>query len=60
MLFDLSLTGETSDASIKALRSRQMKNFHLALMVSQVELFDIHLTCNGMLQPNFYFACSCT
>ncbi|KAH9690574.1 isoamylase 3 [Citrus sinensis] len=27
--------GETDDASIKALRSRQMKNFHLALMVSQ-------------------------
>ncbi|KAJ0024098.1 hypothetical protein Pint_08390 [Pistacia integerrima] len=27
--------GETSDASIKALRSRQMKNFHLTLMVSQ-------------------------
>lgn len=27
--------GETNDASINALRSRQMKNFHLALMVSQ-------------------------
>lgn len=27
--------GETSDANIKALRFRQMKNFHLALMVSQ-------------------------
>ncbi|XP_019175308.1 PREDICTED: isoamylase 3, chloroplastic isoform X2 [Ipomoea nil] len=27
--------GETSDANIKALRSRQMKNFHLALMISQ-------------------------
>ncbi|OWM80983.1 hypothetical protein CDL15_Pgr007014 [Punica granatum] len=27
--------GETDDANIKALRSRQMKNFHLALMVSQ-------------------------
>ncbi|XP_061371721.1 isoamylase 3, chloroplastic [Gastrolobium bilobum] len=27
--------GETDDASIKALRSRQMKNFHLALMISQ-------------------------
>jgi hypothetical protein len=30
------LTGETDDASIRALRSRQMKNFHLALMISQV------------------------
>ncbi|EXB86658.1 hypothetical protein L484_013188 [Morus notabilis] len=27
--------GETNDSSIKALRSRQMKNFHLALMISQ-------------------------
>ncbi|KAG8632885.1 isoamylase 3, chloroplastic isoform X1 [Manihot esculenta] len=27
--------GETDDPSIKALRSRQMKNFHLALMISQ-------------------------
>lgn len=27
--------GETSDPNIKALRSRQMKNFHLALMISQ-------------------------
>ncbi|KAI4307430.1 hypothetical protein L6164_030621 [Bauhinia variegata] len=27
--------GETNDASIRALRSRQMKNFHLALMISQ-------------------------
>lgn len=27
--------GETADAKIKALRSRQMKNFHLALMCSQ-------------------------
>ncbi|GMH00182.1 hypothetical protein Nepgr_002021 [Nepenthes gracilis] len=27
--------GETIDADIKALRSRQMKNFHLALMISQ-------------------------
>ncbi|CAJ1974074.1 unnamed protein product [Sphenostylis stenocarpa] len=27
--------GETDDASIKALRARQMKNFHLALMISQ-------------------------
>lgn len=34
-------TGETDDASIKALRSRQMKNFHLALMVSQVNCFMI-------------------
>ncbi|XP_026434428.1 isoamylase 3, chloroplastic-like [Papaver somniferum] len=27
--------GETADVNIKALRSRQMKNFHLALMISQ-------------------------
>ncbi|KAK7852891.1 isoamylase 3 [Quercus suber] len=27
--------GETDDISIKSLRSRQMKNFHLALMISQ-------------------------
>ncbi|XP_059631302.1 isoamylase 3, chloroplastic isoform X2 [Cornus florida] len=27
--------GETDDANIKALRSRQMKNFHFALMISQ-------------------------
>ncbi|KAK3230950.1 hypothetical protein Dsin_002831 [Dipteronia sinensis] len=27
--------GETDDGNIKALRSRQMKNFHLALMISQ-------------------------
>ncbi|KDP41425.1 hypothetical protein JCGZ_15832 [Jatropha curcas] len=27
--------GETDDPTIKALRSRQMKNFHLALMISQ-------------------------
>ncbi|KAG6591680.1 Isoamylase 3, chloroplastic, partial [Cucurbita argyrosperma subsp. sororia] len=27
--------GETEDANIRALRSRQMKNFHLALMTSQ-------------------------
>ncbi|KVI06832.1 Glycoside hydrolase, catalytic domain-containing protein [Cynara cardunculus var. scolymus] len=29
--------GETSEANIKALRFRQMKNFHLALMVSQLD-----------------------
>ncbi|MCH85888.1 isoamylase 3 chloroplastic-like, partial [Trifolium medium] len=29
--------GETDDASVRALRSRQMKNFHLALMISQVQ-----------------------
>ncbi|OIW21837.1 hypothetical protein TanjilG_12946 [Lupinus angustifolius] len=27
--------GETDDASVRSLRSRQMKNFHLALMISQ-------------------------
>ncbi|RDY04554.1 Isoamylase 3, chloroplastic, partial [Mucuna pruriens] len=30
--------GETDDASIRALRSRQMKNFHLALMISQLDV----------------------
>lgn len=34
----ICLTGETDDASIRALRSRQMKNFHLALMISQVHI----------------------
>jgi len=34
----ICLTGETDDASIRALRSRQMKNFHLALMMSQVHI----------------------
>lgn len=32
----LLLIGETDDVKVKALRSRQMKNFHLGLMVSQV------------------------
>lgn len=32
------LTGETGDAHIKSLRVRQMKNFHLALMISQVKV----------------------
>lgn len=27
--------GETADVNVKALRSRQMKNFHMALMISQ-------------------------
>ncbi|CAB4297697.1 unnamed protein product [Prunus armeniaca] len=27
--------GETDDSTVKAIRSRQMKNFHLALMISQ-------------------------
>uniref|UniRef100_A0A2P2MIS2 Isoamylase 3ic isoform X5 n=1 Tax=Rhizophora mucronata TaxID=61149 RepID=A0A2P2MIS2_RHIMU len=29
------VSGETDDRNVKALRSRQMKNFHLALMISQ-------------------------
>ncbi|XP_004501686.1 isoamylase 3, chloroplastic isoform X1 [Cicer arietinum] len=33
--WNCGLEGETDDASIRALRSRQMKNFHLALMISQ-------------------------
>lgn len=37
-------TGETDDNTIKAVRSRQMKNFHLALMISQV----MHLKANFM------------
>ncbi|XP_022768373.1 isoamylase 3, chloroplastic isoform X2 [Durio zibethinus] len=35
--------GETDDADIKALRFQQMKNFHLALMISQI---SIRLTVN--------------
>eukprot|EP00256_Glycine_max_P070051 XP_025984646.1 isoamylase 3, chloroplastic isoform X3 [Glycine max] len=34
--WNCGLEGETDDASVRALRSRQMKNFHLALMISQV------------------------
>ncbi|KAK4390083.1 Isoamylase 3, chloroplastic [Sesamum angolense] len=30
--------GETADANVKALRLRQMKNFHVALMISQNEV----------------------
>ncbi|XP_060175321.1 isoamylase 3, chloroplastic isoform X5 [Lycium barbarum] len=33
--WNCGIEGETSDENINALRSRQMKNFHLALMVSQ-------------------------
>ncbi|KAH1125105.1 hypothetical protein GYH30_014633 [Glycine max] len=33
--WNCGLEGETDDASVRALRSRQMKNFHLALMISQ-------------------------
>ncbi|CAH9085727.1 unnamed protein product [Cuscuta epithymum] len=33
--WNCGVEGETSDANIKAIRSRQMKNFHLALMISQ-------------------------
>lgn len=39
LLIDTSRAGETTDPKIQALRSRQMKNFHLALMTSQVILF---------------------
>lgn len=42
------MTGETEDTSIKALRTRQMKNFHLALMTSQVQHFQ-------NLYPNIFF-----
>jgi pullulanase/glycogen debranching enzyme len=34
------LTGETNDLNVLALRSRQMKNFHVALMISQVNIID--------------------
>ncbi|GMI90980.1 isoamylase 3 [Hibiscus trionum] len=34
--------GETDNAGIIALRFRQMKNFHLALMISQVKILDSH------------------
>ena len=33
-------TGETNDSNVLALRSRQMKNFHVALMISQVNIID--------------------
>jgi pullulanase/glycogen debranching enzyme len=36
----LTLTGETNDLNVLALRSRQMKNFHVALMISQVNIID--------------------
>jgi len=39
----LLLIGETDDVKVKALRSRQMKNFYLALTVSQVYTSSIHL-----------------
>ncbi|KHN08959.1 Isoamylase 3, chloroplastic, partial [Glycine soja] len=35
--WNCGLEGETDDASVRALRSRQMKNFHLALMISQLD-----------------------
>lgn len=31
-------TGETADKNIKAMRLRQMKNFQVALMISQVNI----------------------
>ncbi|KAG5031256.1 hypothetical protein JHK85_015238 [Glycine max] len=36
--WNCGLEGETDDASVRALRSRQMKNFHLALMISQNDI----------------------
>jgi pullulanase/glycogen debranching enzyme len=36
----LTFTGETNDLNVLALRSRQMKNFHVALMISQVSIID--------------------
>lgn len=38
-------TGETDDNSIIALRPRQMKNFHLALVVSQVHTNESQIHC---------------
>lgn len=35
-VFNATLSGETSNTDVNALRVRQMKNFHLALMLSQV------------------------
>lgn len=35
--FTVLLLGETEDPNIKALRTRQMKNFQVALMISQVK-----------------------
>ena len=45
ILIFVDLIGETDDISIKSLRSRQMKNFHLALMISQVNLFESLFIC---------------
>ncbi|KAL6511628.1 Isoamylase 3, chloroplastic [Orobanche gracilis] len=36
--WNCGVEGETEDTFIKALRMRQMKNFHVALMISQVKL----------------------
>lgn len=36
------ISGETSDKDIKALRLRQIKNFHVALMVSQVTFLKMN------------------
>ena len=37
----LPVTGETNDLIVRRLRSRQMKNFHVALMISQVYIIDL-------------------
>lgn len=49
------MTGETNDKNINALRSRQMKNFHLALMISQV----IYLKAIFMCHVNYLHVLSC-
>lgn len=49
------MTGETNVKNINALRSRQMKNFHLALMISQV----IYLKAIFICHVNYLHALSC-
>jgi len=51
------LAGETNDPGIVALRNRQMKNFHLALMLSQVLDFSCLCFFLPMIFPAYDFSC---
>lgn len=46
--FSVLLLGETEDPNIKALRTRQMKNFQVVLMISQVK-------SQILLDPSLFF-----
>lgn len=50
-------TGETDDNTIKALRSQQMKNFHLALMISQVMYLKDNFMCLVSCTCNMFLSC---